>query len=170
MTESTSVRASAGAGSGKSSSRLARAVGDPSALAGGVAALAAFALLLQWRGTSIGAAPAETVWRFYRAQPGYERQFTSLFLKNTYPVLQAQIEEGDLLDLQLYTPSAVNGIDTNWTLFVSIRYVPRGRGVPLPNDSIVQRLFRDRATYDLEKVAEAKLVDAQWEVNPRRLP
>lgn len=142
-----------------------RALRDPSALARGVAVLATLALLIP-----TSAPPSETVWRFYRAQPGYERQFTSLFLKNTYPVLQAQLAEGDIQDLQLYTPSGVTGTDTNWTLFVSIRYVPHGGGVPLPSDSLVQRLFNDRATYDLETIAEAQLVDAQWEVNPRRLP
>lgn len=85
-------------------------------------------------------------------------------------MLQAQLAAGELLDLQLYTPMTGTGTDTNRTLLVSIQYVARGGQMPLPTEARLRQLFSDRATYELEKVAEAKLLDAQWDVHPRRLP
>ncbi|MBI2186812.1 MAG: hypothetical protein HYU37_06755 [Acidobacteria bacterium] len=149
---------------------MERRVRNPAVLARAVALVATGALIVQLLGMSTPEPQSVTVWRFYRALPGFEQEFTSLFRKNTYRVLQAQLAGGEILDLQLYTPAAAAGTGVNWTLLLSIRYTPRNGAPPTPSDSLVQALFRDRAAYELEKIAEVRLLDAQWEVSPRPLP
>jgi hypothetical protein len=155
---------------GPGSRPIALALRDPSVLARALVVVAAGALLLHWLFIPVPVSSSQTVLRFYRAQPGFEGQFTTLFRKNTYRLLEAQLAAGDIEALQLFMPSTVADGNINWTLFVSIQYVARDGAPPAASDALIQDVFGQRATYDLEKIAEAKLLDAQWDVRMGRLP
>ena len=109
------------------------------------------------------------VWRHYRALPGKEQQFVALFMKNTYRVLEDQQALGQISGLHVYRYTGNVAGPGEWTLTVSMRYLKAAGSVPSPSAEAIRRLFADQGTYELEKLAESQLVDAQWDVFPEDL-
>ena len=48
---------------------------------------------------------AYTMEYYYKTQWGHQQEFLQLFLKNHYPLLQKEVEQGRLLSVKIETPA-----------------------------------------------------------------
>ncbi len=132
-----------------------------------VSALVIFLLLAGW---TVYAQQEETdlpvtVAYFYKVKWGYQDEFVELFNKNHYPVLQAQVEAGKLLDVKTYAPRFHGEGRSDLTFLVLLRF--RNWEVMAENSSwnkIKGELYPDQETFIREEQRRFELLEAHWDV------
>lgn len=109
---------------------------------------------------------------YYEVKDGYEEEFLELYKRNHWPVLQAEIEEGSLVsvevDSQWFPPPGKHQWDFRVTMvFSNILY--RHELLDRRQDEIEQRLFPDQERFEREERRRLDLVDVLYIVDRTRL-
>ncbi len=110
---------------------------------------------------------------YYEIKDGHEQEFMELYKKNHWPVLNAEIEEGSLIsvdiDSQQLTPPGPHQWDFRVTMvFTNILY--RYELLERPKEAIISRLYPDRELFDQEERRRIELVDYGYILDRTRLP
>lgn len=102
---------------------------------------------------------------YYRARWGYAAEFIRLYRKNHYPVLQAQMQSGRILEITAVAPRFHGTEDGRWDYRVTIVYRDVVAAHETPDlEPILSRLYPDRATFEREEQRRFEILDAHWDV------
>jgi hypothetical protein len=112
------------------------------------------------------AARAErTAWYFYRVKWGFQEEFVTLFQRNHYPVLQAQVKTGRMTAVRTFVPTYHGDGRADWTFAVAITFRDSAAMTgPSDEAEIIRRLYPDRARFDKEEQRRFEILDAHWDV------
>ncbi len=104
---------------------------------------------------------------FYKVRWGFQQEFERLFLKNHYPLLQAQKKDGRIKAVTLYR-STFNGEGrADWTFLVVIDFASwSALGSPSNEEALARRLFPDQETFKKEEQRRFEIRDCHWAVPP----
>ena len=130
-----------------------------------VAVTAAVAVRAQAPAAQSGLRTERTVWYFYRVKWGYQDEFVSLFRKNHWPVLQAQVKSGRMTSVRTFVPTYHGDGRADWTFAVAITFRDSAAMTgPSGEEDIVKNLFPDQNTFRKEEQRRFEILDAHWDV------
>ena len=103
---------------------------------------------------------------YYKVKWGAQAEFESLFFRNYYPVLEAQIAEGKrITGAEIYRPTYHGDGRADWTFLVVVTYKNAEASVESSHDeAIIRRLFPDQEKYKREEARRFELLEAHWDV------
>ena len=136
-------------------------------------ALVLFALLALPARAALAQAPASPadkpvrVAYYYKVRWGFQDEFERLFLKNHYPVLEAQTKPGGRLrSVNLYRPMHHGDGRADWTFAVVIVYNNWAalQSVPGAEEALARKLYPDQETFKKEEKRRFEILDAHWDV------
>ena len=89
----------------------------------------------------------------------------TLFQRNHYPVLQAQVKTGRITAVRTFVPSYHGDGRADWTFAVAITFRDSAAMTgPSDEAEIIRRLYPDRARFDKEEQRRFEILDAHWDV------
>jgi hypothetical protein len=101
---------------------------------------------------------------YYKVRWGFQDEFERLFLKNHYPILQAEVKAGRMKGVSLYRPTYHGDGHADWTFLVVITYASfSALGAPGDND-LEKKLYPDQDTFKKEEQRRFEILDAHWDV------
>lgn len=114
---------------------------------------------------------AVTVAYYYKVKWGFQDEFLNLYNKNHYPVLEAQLKTGRLLDIQTYIPRFHGDGKADWT-FLTVLVFKNWETLndPAHEEEIKERLYPDQGTFQREEARRFEILEAHWDVPLKRLP
>lgn len=129
---------------------------------------AVMALCLTLSSARSGQRPGEepvTAAYFYKVKWGHQEEFLSLYRRNHYPVLKAQIESGRLLDVKAYTPRFHGEGRSDWT-FMTVLVFKNWQAMAdrEAEQEAIRRLYPDREKFLREEQRRFELLEAHWDV------
>jgi hypothetical protein len=101
---------------------------------------------------------------YYKTRWGAHEEFLELFVRNHWPILRAQREEGRLLDVILEAPRFHGDGRADWDVLVTIIYRDWAAMEEHSDPAIAEKLFPDRAAYAAEERRRFELLEAHWDV------
>ena len=101
---------------------------------------------------------------YYRTKWGAHEEFLELFVRNHWPILRAQREEGRLLDVILEVPRFHGDGRADWDVLVTIIYRDWAAMEEHSDPAIAEKLFPDREAYATEERRRFELLEAHWDV------
>ncbi|HXZ78542.1 MAG TPA: hypothetical protein VEG30_01350 [Terriglobales bacterium] len=103
---------------------------------------------------------------YYKVQWGHQQEFLRLFLKNHYPLLQKQVENGRMLAVKIETPAYHMTEDARWDYRVTIRFKNSTVATSANPDeqSVIQQLWPDQETYKREEQRRFEILLAHWDL------
>ena len=104
---------------------------------------------------------------YYKVRWGFQDEFERLFLKNHYPVLEAQTKAGGRLrSVNMYRPMHHGDGRADWTFAVVIVYASWAafQSVPGAEEALIRRLYPDQDTFKKEERRRFEILDAHWDV------
>ena len=129
-----------------------------------IALLSAAALLISALTTIAQEAPIQVAY-YYKVRWGFQQEFERLFLKNHYPLLQAQKKDGRIRGVSLYKPTFHGEGRADWTFLVVIEFASfTALGSPSNEEALARRLFPDQDAFKKEEQRRFEILDAHWDV------
>jgi hypothetical protein len=104
---------------------------------------------------------------YYKVRWGFQEEFERLFLKNHYPVLEAQLKPGGRLrSVALYRPMYHGDGRADWTFSVVIVYNNWAalQSVPGAEEALARKLYPDQETFKKEEKRRFEILEAHWDV------
>ena len=101
---------------------------------------------------------------FYKTKWGHHDEWVSLFLKNHWPILRAQMAEGRYTSVRMVTPRFHGDGLAGWDVMVSITYKDWGSIAEHADAGLVTRLYPDQATFRAEEARRFEILEAHWDV------
>jgi hypothetical protein len=102
---------------------------------------------------------------FYRVKWGFQQEFERLYMKNHYPILARQREQGRIRDVAIYRPTFHGDGRSDWTFLTVITFASFDvLGSPSDEEAIARELFPDLETFHKEERRRFELLDAHWDV------
>ena len=119
-----------------------------------------------------GADGPVTVAYYYRAKWGHHEELIELFMRNHWPILRAQRDEGRYLDVRAYTPRFHGDGRADWTFLVTITYRDWEAIRHHTPAELIARLYPDREGFAAQEKRRFAILDAHWDValEERALP
>src|SRR4051812_19960319 len=112
---------------------------------------------------------------YYKAQWGHQQEFLQLFLKNHYPLLQKEVEQGRIVSVKIETPANHMTEDARWDYRVTLVFRSSTVATTTNPDeaALVKQLWPDTATFAKEEQRRFEILLAHWDlpvtdVTPRR--
>jgi hypothetical protein len=130
--------------------------------------------------TSFGASAAEntpdqpfTVEYYYRIQFGHFDEWIALYKKNHWPVMVAEMEDGQVLDIKIDRPRGYRPESYRWDVRVTITFknvlIPHGL-IDRDRESTIARLFPDRDLFEKEEQRRFELLEGLMQVELVSVP
>ena len=104
---------------------------------------------------------------YYKVRWGFQEEFERLFLKNHYPVLEAQLKQGGRLrSVNMHRPLFHGDGRADWTFAVVIVYHDWAalHSVPGAEEALARKLYPDQDTFKKEEKRRFEILDAHWDV------
>jgi hypothetical protein len=104
---------------------------------------------------------------YYKVRWGFQEEFERLFLKNHYPVLEAQLKPGGRLrSVAMHRPMYHGDGRADWTFAVVIVYNNWAafQNVPGAEEALARKLYPDQDTFKKEEKRRFEILDAHWDV------
>jgi hypothetical protein len=112
---------------------------------------------------------------YYKVQWGRQQEFLQLFLKNHYPLLQKEVEQGRIVSVKIETPANHMTEDSRWDYRVTLVFRNSTLATTTNPDeaAMVKQLWPDQATFAREEQRRFEILLAHWDlpvtdVTPRR--
>jgi len=112
---------------------------------------------------------------YYKVQWGRQQEFLQLFLKNHYPLLQKEIEQGRLLSVKIETPANHMTEESRWDYRVTLVFRNSAIATSANPDeaALVRQLWPDQQTFTREEQRRFEILLAHWDlpvtdITPRR--
>jgi hypothetical protein len=105
-----------------------------------------------------------TILYFYKTRWGAHNEFVELFERNHLPILEAQLEEGRLLEVRRSVPRFHGDGRADWDVLVTITYRDWAAVEAHTEAEIARRLFPDQERYLEEERRRFELLEAHWDV------
>lgn len=114
-----------------------------------------------------------TVAYYYKVKWGFQQEFERLYLKNHFPIMRAEREQGRIRSLHAFRPTFHGEGHADWTFLVVISYASWAAvGAPVDEEAIARKLFPDQDTYKKEEQRRFEILEAHWDIplTPVALP
>jgi hypothetical protein len=113
-----------------------------------------------------GAGQPYVVEYYYKLQWGHQQEFLDLFLKNHYPLLKRNVENGRMISVKIETPANHMTEDARWDYRVTIRF--KNSTVATTSNpeeqSWIRQLWPDQETYRREERRRFEILLAHWDL------
>src|SRR5213596_3531392 len=111
------------------------------------------ALLAQGAPPQVAPDQPYTMEYYYKAQWGHQQEFLQLFLKNHYPLLQKEVEQGRIVSVKIETPANHMTEDARWDYRVTLVFRSSTVATTTNPDeaALVKQLWPDTATFAKEE-------------------
>ncbi len=112
-----------------------------------------------------------TVAYFYKVKWGYQNEFLELYKRNHYPVLEAMVKSGRLVEVQTWTPRFHGDGRSDWT-FMSVLIFTSWEAMADNSEEqkIIKNLFPDQERFQREEQRRFEILEAHWDVPLREAP
>ncbi len=112
-----------------------------------------------------------TVAYFYKVKWGYQNEFLEPHKKNHYPVLEAMVKSGRLVEVQTWTPRFHGDGRSDWT-FMSVLIFTSWEAMADNSEEqkIIKDLFPDEERFQREEQRRFEILEAHWDVPLREAP
>lgn len=112
-----------------------------------------------------------TVAYFYKVKWGYQNEFLELYKRNHYPVLEAMVKSGRLVEVQTWTPRFHGDGRSDWT-FMSVLVFTSWEAMADNSEEqkIIKDLFPDEERFQREEQRRFEILEAHWDVPLREAP
>ena len=112
-----------------------------------------------------------TVAYFYKVKWGYQNEFLELYKRNHYPVLEAMVKSGRLVEVQTWTPRFHGDGRSDWT-FMSVLVFTSWEAMADNSEEqkIIKDLFPDQERFQREEQRRFEILEAHWDVPLREAP
>jgi hypothetical protein len=108
--------------------------------------------------------PVEVAY-FYKVKWGYQQEYERLYMKNHYPIMNAEKERGRIKELKVYRPRFHGDGRNDWTFMVAITFASwAAMGEPSQEEQIARKLYPDYETFRKEEQRRFELLEAHWDV------
>ena len=113
-----------------------------------------------------GADQPYSVEYYYKVQWGRQQEFLQLFLKNHYPLLQANVKSGRMLAVKIETPAYHGTEDGRWDYRVTIRFKNSTVATTANPDEerMIRQLWPDQTTYKREEQRRFEILLSHWDL------
>src|ERR1700693_4392060 len=103
---------------------------------------------------------------YYKVQWGHQQEFLQLFLKNHYPLLQKNVENGRMLSVRIEQPANHTTEDGRWDYRVTIRFKNSTLATTAnpDEDRLIKQLWPDQETYKREEQRRFEILLAHWDL------
>ena len=112
---------------------------------------------------------------YYKVQWGRQQEFLQLFLKNHYPLLQKEIEQGRIVSVKIETPANHMTEESRWDYRVTLVFRNSAIATSANPDeaALVRQLWPDQQTFTREEQRRFEILLAHWDlpvtdITPRR--
>ena len=108
---------------------------------------------------------------FYKVKWGYQNEFLELYKRNHYPVLEAMVKSGRLVEVQTWTPRFHGDGRSDWTFMSVLIFTSWGAMADNSEEQkIIQDLFPDQERFQREEQRRFEILEAHWDVPLREAP
>jgi len=103
---------------------------------------------------------------YYKVQWGHQQEFLQLFLKNHYPLLQREVEQGRILSVKIETPANHLPEEARWDYRVTLIFKTSTLATTTNPDepALLKQLFPDQQTFTREEQRRFEILLAHWDV------
>jgi len=128
--------------------------------------LLALPLFAQGSPAQTGANQAYTMEYYYKVQWGHQQEFLNLFLKNHYPLLKKEVEQGRILSVKIETPANHMTEESRWDYRVTLVFKNSTLATTAnPDESaLIRQLWPDQATFTREEQRRFEILLAHWDL------
>jgi hypothetical protein len=101
---------------------------------------------------------------YYKVRWGFQQEFERLFFANHYPLLKAQKDR--IQGVEVFRPMFHGDGRADWTFLVVITFASEAafHGVPGEEEKLIQKLYPDQDRYKKEEQRRFEILDAHWDV------
>ena len=104
-----------------------------------------------------------TVAYFYKVKWGYQSEFLELYKKNHYPVLEAMVKSGRLLEVQTWTPRFHGAGRSDWTFMSVLGFTSwEAMADTSQEQKNITDLFPDQERFQQEEQRRFEILEAHW--------
>ena len=131
-----------------------------------IAALVASPLVAQGAPPQGGANQPYAMEYYYKVQWGRQQEFLQLFLKNHYPLLQKEVEQGRILSVKIETPANHMTEEARWDYRVTLLFKNSTMATTANPDeaAVIRQLWPDQATFTREEQRRFEILLAHWDL------
>jgi len=103
---------------------------------------------------------------YYKVQWGHQQEFLQLFLKNHYPLLQKEVEQGRIVSVKIETPANHMTEDSRWDYRVTLTFRNSTLATTANPDeaALIRQLWPDQATFTREEQRRFEILLAHWDL------
>jgi hypothetical protein len=139
-----------------------------SVLATAAAFVCLFALPLAAQGSPAQTAANQpyTMEYYYKVQWGHQQEFLNLFLKNHYPLLRKEVEQGRIVSVRIETPANHMTEESRWDYRVTLVFKTSTLATTTNPDepALIKQLWPDQATFTREEQRRFEILLAHWDL------
>jgi hypothetical protein len=113
-----------------------------------------------------GADQPYTMEYYYKVQWGRQQEFLQLFLKNHYPLLKKNVENGRMLSVKIETPANHMTEEARWDYRVTIRFKNSTAATTAnpEEDAWSKQLWPDQETFKREEQRRFEILLGHWDL------
>ena len=113
-----------------------------------------------------GANQPYTMEYYYKTQWGHQQEFLQLFLKNHYPLLQKEVEQGRMLSVKIETPANHMTEESRWDYRVTLVFKNSTLATTTNPDeaALIKQLWPDQATFTREEQRRFEILLSHWDL------
>ena len=103
---------------------------------------------------------------YNKVQWGRQQEFLNLFLKNHYPLLRKEVEQGRILSVKIETPANHMTEDSRWDYRVTLVFKNSTLATTSNPDepALIKQLWPDQATFTREEQRRFEILLAHWDL------
>jgi len=103
---------------------------------------------------------------YYKVQWGHQQEFLQLFLKNHYPLLQKEVEQGRIVSVKIETPANHMTEDSRWDYRVTLTFRNSTLATTANPDeaALIRQLWPDQPTFTREEQRRFEILLAHWDL------
>ena len=113
-----------------------------------------------------GANQPYTMEYYYKTQWGHQQEFLQLFLKNHYPLLQKEVEQGRIVSVKIETPANHMTEESRWDYRVTLTFKNSTLATTTNPDeaALIKQLWPDQATFTREEQRRFEILLSHWDL------
>ena len=103
---------------------------------------------------------------YYKVQWGHQQEFLQLFLKNHYPLLKKEVENGRMISVKMETPANHMTENARWDYRVTLTYKNSTVATTAnpEEESLIKQLWPDQQTFRREEQRRFEILLAHWDL------
>ena len=103
---------------------------------------------------------------YYKTQWGRQQEFLQLFLKNHYPLLQKEVEQGRLITVKIETPANHMTEEGRWDYRVTLVFRNSTLATTSNPDepALIKQLWPDQQTFAREEQRRFEILLSHWDL------